>query len=51
MAGGKRAQFKCMRCGYEYEAPDDPVAERQCPQCRSNSVRKLGKRRKGKKQR
>lgn len=38
--------YKCLRCGYEYTMPADPkkaIAERVCPQCKSNSVRKLPK--------
>jgi DNA-directed RNA polymerase subunit RPC12/RpoP len=36
--------LKCLRCGHEYKMPLDPrreVLERVCPQCKSNSVRKL----------
>ncbi|MEE9555484.1 MAG: hypothetical protein V3W18_14455 [candidate division Zixibacteria bacterium] len=35
--------FKCLSCGHEYEGTYDPdnVAERTCPKCRSNSVRRL----------
>lgn len=35
--------WKCLRCGHEYKEPYDPKAplvERQCPNCRSNSVRR-----------
>jgi len=39
----KQVTFKCLRCGYEYSGTYDPdhVTERSCPQCRSNSVRRL----------
>ena len=40
--------MKCLRCGYEHEGPYDkkvPI-ERTCPQCRSNSVRALTKKKK-----
>jgi predicted Zn-ribbon and HTH transcriptional regulator len=43
MAEGRVVQFRCMRCGHEYEGVDDPNIERQCPKCRSNSIRKLRK--------
>ena len=43
MAEDNTAEFKCMRCGHEYEGVDDLNVERQCPKCRSNSVRKLRK--------
>jgi DNA-directed RNA polymerase subunit RPC12/RpoP len=36
--------LKCMRCGHEYRVPVDPkrkVVERVCPNCKSNSVRKI----------
>jgi len=35
--------FKCLNCGHEYEGVYDPdnLTERSCPQCRSNSVRRL----------
>jgi predicted Zn-ribbon and HTH transcriptional regulator len=36
--------LKCLHCGYEYRMSVDPkreVTERVCPQCKSNSVRKL----------
>lgn len=35
--------FKCLRCGHEYDdkyTPGTPQ-ERSCPQCGSNSVRRL----------
>ncbi|MGQ9458764.1 MAG: hypothetical protein ACUVXH_13765 [Anaerolineae bacterium] len=34
-------QFRCMRCGHEWEGEDSPDRERVCPRCGSNSVRKL----------
>jgi len=39
----QEAQFKCLRCGYEYVGSFTPgtVEERSCPKCRSNSVRRL----------
>ena len=39
----KECDFKCLNCGYEYKAMFDikSVTERTCPQCRSNSVRRL----------
>lgn len=40
------AKFKCLRCGYEYEAPYDKSEgpkEMTCPKCRSNSVRRVSK--------
>jgi predicted nucleic acid-binding Zn-ribbon protein len=35
--------WSCLRCGHRYKDPYDPKAplvERQCPRCRSNSVRR-----------
>jgi DNA-directed RNA polymerase subunit RPC12/RpoP len=32
-------EFKCMRCGHEWEGAYDPEEERTYPKCRSNSVR------------
>ena len=39
----KEYRFKCLKCGHEYVGMYDAkkVTERQCPQCRSNSVRRL----------
>ncbi len=39
----KQVQFKCLMCGHEYTGmyDHDHVTERSCPQCRSNSVRRL----------
>ena len=39
----KETRFKCLRCGHEYTGTYDhnKVTERSCPQCRSNSVRRL----------
>lgn len=39
----KEYRFKCLNCGHEYNGMYDPkkVTERTCPQCRSNSVRRL----------
>ena len=42
----KETYFKCLRCGYEYRDPslaEEPIKERTCPKCRSNSVRKISK--------
>ena len=38
--------LKCMRCGYEFRDPSlvgEPIKERTCPKCRSNSVRRMKK--------
>jgi predicted nucleic acid-binding Zn-ribbon protein len=38
------AKFKCMRCGHLYTAPyspTEPMVERACPRCKSNSIRRL----------
>jgi DNA-directed RNA polymerase subunit RPC12/RpoP len=43
MAEKKTAWYRCMRCGHTWEAADDPKQERVCPQCKSNSVRKVRK--------
>ncbi|HDL03851.1 MAG: hypothetical protein DRP46_00495 [Candidatus Zixiibacteriota bacterium] len=39
----KEYDFKCLNCGREYRALYDikNVTERTCPQCRSNSVRRM----------
>lgn len=39
----KQVRFKCLMCGHEYSGiyDHDNVTERSCPQCRSNSVRRL----------
>lgn len=39
----KEFTFKCLMCGHEYTGMYDAknVTERSCPQCRSNSVRRL----------
>ena len=39
----KEEKFKCRMCGHEFTAMFDikKVTERTCPQCRSNSVRRL----------
>jgi putative FmdB family regulatory protein len=39
----KEYDFKCLNCGHDYKGMYDPhnVTERQCPQCRSNSIRRL----------
>jgi DNA-directed RNA polymerase subunit RPC12/RpoP len=38
-----KARFKCLRCGAEFELPYTPgkLEERECPECESNSVRRL----------
>ncbi len=35
--------FKCLRCGHDYTADYTPkvVEEKTCPNCGSNSVRRL----------
>jgi putative FmdB family regulatory protein len=45
MATLKEASFRCMMCGHEYEEMVNPEKdeERSCPQCRSNSIRHLKK--------
>jgi predicted nucleic acid-binding Zn-ribbon protein len=35
------AFFRCLRCGHQYQAANRPDVERTCPNCRSNSVRRL----------
>jgi DNA-directed RNA polymerase subunit RPC12/RpoP len=35
------AWYRCMRCGHTWEGTGDDSQERSCPQCKSNSVRKL----------
>ena len=39
----KEANFKCLRCGHQWEGPFDKqvLRERTCSKCGSNSVRKL----------
>ncbi len=41
MSKAEQSRFKCMRCNHEYVAVFRKDAERTCPQCRSNSVRRL----------
>ncbi len=39
----KPVPWACLRCGHRYTEDYDPKApliERQCPKCRSNSVRR-----------
>jgi DNA-directed RNA polymerase subunit RPC12/RpoP len=36
-----QSQFQCLRCGHEYTGVFRKDAERTCPRCRSNSVRRL----------
>jgi DNA-directed RNA polymerase subunit RPC12/RpoP len=40
-----QTRFKCLNCGHEYDGIYDSknITERTCPQCRSNSVRRLPK--------
>ncbi len=35
------SSFKCLRCGHEWRGVFDADAERMCPKCRSNSVRRI----------
>ena len=40
----KEGYLKCLRCGHEFTDPSlmgEPVKERTCPKCRSNSVRRI----------
>lgn len=39
----EEARFKCLRCGAEFLLPYTPgvTEERTCPQCLSNSVRRV----------
>jgi DNA-directed RNA polymerase subunit RPC12/RpoP len=40
------AVWKCLRCGDTYTedySPSEPLRERSCPRCRSNSVRRVKK--------
>jgi DNA-directed RNA polymerase subunit RPC12/RpoP len=39
----QQACFKCLRCGSEFKLSYTPgkVEERSCPNCESNSVRRL----------
>jgi len=42
-AGPRPVEWCCLRCKHEYHEdydPDAPLVERQCPKCRSNSVRR-----------
>ncbi len=42
----KETFFKCLRCGHEFRDSSlegEPIKERTCPKCRSNSVRQLSK--------
>lgn len=44
-AGPRPYDWKCLRCGHGYQDsydPSAPLVERQCPKCRSNSVRRVG---------
>jgi len=38
-----KPQFRCMRCGHQWEEQHDPAKERMCSKCRSNSVRLVKK--------
>lgn len=38
------SNYRCMRCGHEYEGAfkkGGALVERMCPECGSNSIRKL----------
>ncbi len=39
----EEAKFKCLRCGHEFIVPydKDKPQERACPNCKSNSVRRI----------
>jgi putative FmdB family regulatory protein len=39
--------FRCMMCGHEFQesVADGEDKERSCPKCRSNSIRRLKKKR------
>ncbi len=39
----EEAKFKCLRCGHEYTGTYTPGVpeERTCPNCGSNSVRRI----------
>ncbi|UCF77773.1 MAG: hypothetical protein JSW03_06575 [Candidatus Eiseniibacteriota bacterium] len=40
----QEADFKCLRCGNSFRAPYSPETEpqeRACPNCKSNSVRRV----------
>ncbi|MDP7423340.1 MAG: hypothetical protein QGH40_15825 [bacterium] len=40
----ENSNFKCMRCGHEYEGPfkkNGGLVERMCPECSSNSIRRV----------
>jgi len=44
----EEVDFKCLRCGHEYKGEFDkqnPI-ERTCPECGSNSIRRMKKSRK-----
>ena len=46
VTGAKPTDWKCLRCGHDFVEPYDksaPLIERQCPKCRSNSVRRVPK--------
>lgn len=36
-------RFRCLRCGAEFDQPCTPgkIEERSCPECESNSVRRV----------
>jgi len=42
-AASGTARFRCLRCGSELMLPYTPgkIEERSCPNCESNSVRRL----------
>ena len=40
----QEADFKCLRCGITFTAPysqETEPQERACPECKSNSVRRI----------
>jgi len=42
-AARQPGRFRCLRCGAEFELMFTPgaIEERSCPECESNSVRRL----------
>ena len=42
----EETDYKCLRCGHEFKSPYDRKVptEQACPECHSNSVRRVKKR-------